>query len=97
MNRNTIYGLLFLGVPLGYLASYFGQPGALRLFLSLGEYTANFRSSLAPGENSFFGDNEELTRSVFITGWIGIIVGVAIMGAVVMVKSKKKKDDVTPR
>lgn len=89
MTRAKSYLLLIIGAVLGYIGSYFGQPGLLREFTSLGDYLGNARDILIPPRSaSAFG---ELTRSVSITAWVGLILGVAVMGGIILYNENKKK------
>ena len=90
MTRATSYFLLIIGAVLGYIGSYFGQPGLLWAFVSLGDYLGNARDILIPPRSaSAFG--EHLTRSVFLTAWIGLILGVGVMGGIIFYLDSNKK------
>jgi len=83
MKRATSYLLLIIGAVLGYIGSYFGQPGFPRAFASLGDYLGKARDILWPsGSNPAVG--EQFFRSVCLTAWIGTILGVILMCGVIM-------------
>jgi hypothetical protein len=82
--------LLIFGAVLGYIGSYFGQPGLLRTFASLGDYVGKAGDVLVPtGSAGTFGD--ELTHSVSLTAWVGLILGVAVAGAIIFYIENNKK------
>lgn len=84
--RAASYGWLLLGVPLGYGISYFLQPGVLRFFTPVADYFTNARAILTAVP--IFPGGGEFARSVGLTAWIGVGIGVAIVGAILLVASR---------
>ena len=72
---------------LGYIGSYFGQPGLIRAFISLGDYIGNAQKVLMPS-----GEPGLLTDSVCITAWEGVVLGVVAMsGLIVYTETNKSR------
>ena len=86
MNRPASYLLIVFGAPLGYVASYFGQPGVIRMFMSLGDYVGQATNILndPPGLS-------RLPASVCQTAWIGVILGMALMAIFAMIMSSRNR------
>ena len=78
--------LLLLGGPFGYAISYFLQPGILRFFTPIGSYFEYARMVLTAVPMAKGGT--ELARSICITAWFGVAIGVAIMGVLLLVSSR---------
>jgi len=87
--RSVRYCLLLVGAVLGYIGSYFGQPGVMRAFASLGDYIGNAREVLIPPKSGALG--EHFSRSVCLTGWVGVILGVVLIGGVIFYVDSTKK------
>jgi DNA-directed RNA polymerase subunit RPC12/RpoP len=95
MNRAQSYLLLLIGAVLGYVGSYFGQPISLRLFVSLGVYLGKARCFLiSPKSDDEL--REAVTQSVSLTAWIGIVIGVVLMGCLVLYINSTKKHRLCP-
>ena len=90
MNRALSYLMLGLGAVLGYLGSYFGQSRELWALFSLGDYLANTRGILilTPRAASEFGAS---ARSACLTAWMGLILGVALLGGLAAYLSRTRK------
>ena len=71
---------MFLGAPLGYIASYFFQPVVIRKLVSLAEYISHASRVLQPNSEAF-------TASVSHTAWIGIFLGVVLMAILAFIIS----------
>lgn len=84
------YLLLAAGAGFGYIGSYFGQSGLLRTFASLGDYLTNAREILVPPQSAT-SLGVHLTRSVCLTAWVGVMLGVVLMGAVIFYVDSTKK------
>ena len=86
MNRPASYLLIVIGAPLGYVASYFGQPGFIRMFMSLGDYIGSVTNILndPPGAS-------RLPASVCQTAWNGVILGMALMAIFAMIMSSRNR------
>ena len=100
MTRSTSYFLIILGIPIGYILSYFAQPGFFRMFNSLGDYVVKAGSILPPPSDT---PNEGLAAmlpaaastssvgfSIWVTAWIGIVLGALLMAVVATLLSRKK-------
>ena len=76
--RTTIFGAL-LGIPLGYVASYFAQAGLFRLGRSLVEYLLNIHDILlCSGDFASDGD----WNSICVTAWLGVLLGPILCGVI---------------
>ncbi len=78
MNRVSSYFLILIGAPLGYIASYFFQPVVIRRLVSLAEYISHASRVLQP-------NSEVFTASISQTAWIGIFLGVVLMGILIFI------------
>lgn len=82
---------ILCGLPLGYVISYFFQPSLLRGFMSLGDYVRAFpRIVFTASEETSSVDlfarlTDHITRSVSFTAYIGMAVGIFLMGIVTMI------------
>lgn len=94
INRLKECGLVFLGIPLGYALSYYLQPGRFRFGNSFGDYVAYARWILVgiPERVRIVNTNAHLQiESARLTAWIGIGVGVAIMGAILILMAHRRR------
>jgi len=84
-----------LGAPLGYIASYFAQPGLLRAFHSLGDYVAAIIYVLSPPSllegGPLAGLALHVQNSIFQTAWIGVFLGALIMAIIFTVIGNKSR------
>ena len=78
MNRASSYFLMFIGAPLGYIASYFFQPVVIRRLVSLAEYISHASRFLQP-------NSVALPASVSQTAWMGIFLGVVLMAILIFI------------
>ena len=83
MNRVGAYFLIPIGAQLGYIASYFLQRGAMRMYSSLGDYVSRASDIL-------YRTSEELPESVSETAWIGIILGAVLMAILAFIISSSR-------
>lgn len=95
INRLKAYVLTALGIPLGYVASYFAQSGVFRMICPLGTYCEKFRSIICPSPESLT-DDMTVIRGLYSTAWCGMIIGVAVMGAIAFLASKKRDHSISP-
>ncbi len=84
-------GLILLGIPLGYVASYLFQPGIVRMFLGMGDYVLNAHRVLVNSNLSDGSAGSEFGRGMAVTAWICMGVGFLGMGLVVNLLSKPKE------
>jgi len=94
-SRSKYHVLILFGAPLGYIGSYFAQSGFLRIGSSLGDYIASIGSILAPSskyntDNPFGRMAENFQTSVAFTAWVGIVVGLILMGILVVLWTNRK-------
>jgi hypothetical protein len=95
MSRAQSYLLLIIGAVLGYIGSYFGQPGLLREFASLGYYLGKASGILIPPRSGgILG--VELAGTLCLTAWIGVILGVALVGSLLLYINTTKKTRLCP-
>lgn len=91
MNRIKAYGMILLGVPTGYIASYFMQASTSRLFLSLGQYITSAPKILLPTVFGSMAQNAEVVKGMYVTAFVGIIIGVAASGGIAYAMESKEK------
>jgi len=92
MNRIRSYALVLVGVPLGYILSYFFQPGAVRMFMSLGDYVGKAQEILIAQhpEVSEHSATYQIEHSLGSAAWLGVGIGVVAMGVIANIASKKR-------
>ena len=78
MNRANSYFLMFIGAPLGYIASYFFQPVVIRRLVSLAEYISHASRFLQT-------NSVALPASVSQTAWMGMFLGVVLMAILIFI------------
>jgi len=88
-SRALSYGLIVVGLPIGYAGSYFAQSGIVRAFVSIGDYFACAPQILAPHLFGHFG--KETDNGIYVTAWLGICAGAIGMGVLAMVMAGKMK------
>ena len=94
MNRIKAYGMILLGVPAGYIASYFMQASALRIFMSLGQYIMSAHKILLPNKFGQIMRDGEAVQGAYVTAFVGIAIGVIAFGAIAYrSEAKSKKQD----
>lgn len=91
LNDSGPPNIVILGVPLGYIASYFFQPGFYRLLVGISDYVTSCKSILLAqtADNSPPGP---LQDSMAKTAWIGIVVGLVVASSLQELFHHRKPD-----
>lgn len=87
------YAIMFSGIPLGYLMSYFGQVSSLRFFMPIGTYAASAHKILMPTVFGPILKNDAAVKGVLMTAILGIILGTFAMGLVAYLTQKSARDN----
>ena len=92
MNRIVAYLLILSGIPFGYALSYFWLPATTRLLFSLSDYFSSFQGTVFLGREGMplRGGFAEIGADMQVLAWIGIILGIIFMAALVFAANKRE-------